>query len=124
MTNLQKFYDTCKLTVDGFTQIGRDYECQCFTDGVPDLVEPEHLIKKVTYTELEWKVSGLDGMVTVTNPNDTQSTEQVPFWRWLADLSYGSLTDLLQDIINIREGRTNTWSVKQDEMYLTIKEAA
>lgn len=116
-----EYYPTCKIEVEtfDFNYATGDYECHVVTTGVPEAIEPVSLQKIVTCKELEAVVAS-KGYVTVTTGYTGEDTEDVPFWRWAADMrdyDRAKLMDTLSEIINKREGRVNDWTAKHDVSY-------
>lgn len=119
MSKIESFYNSCKLEVEtfSFNYATDTYECDCCTPGVPEEIESEAIIKHVTTDELKDAVCNPDGYVYVTHYTDPENTEPVPFWRWSADMRNNNridLMDILEEIINKREARTNEWTAKHD----------
>lgn len=122
MANLEQFYKSCKIEVETFDfNYGTgNYECLAITTGVPEEIEPNSLQFIVSEEELK-AVVATKGYVTVTTGYTGEDTEDVPFWRWSADMrdyNRAELMDTLTDIINKREGRTKDWTAKQDVAYV------
>lgn len=99
-------YETSKIIVDVCTpQSGGRFVCSCYTIKAPQSIEPEYLIKTVTYAELKERIANKDGKVDIS----FFETEQhfISFDHYLSMLDRCQLANHCTDVINRRENRTH-----------------
>jgi hypothetical protein len=105
-SKVEQFYKQCKLTVTSYKEqmITGNYVCGCETIGAPAELEPEPLVKAVTWQELE---------------KSFKAQRHLPRSERL-----NSIEEHLAAIVNAREGRSMTYSSeKLREAYLDLERA-
>ena len=64
MPKVTNNYESSKIEVDFyFPKQGGDFICSCYTPGADCKIEPEYLVKVVTYKDFKSHVAGPDGLV-------------------------------------------------------------
>jgi len=107
MAKIIQHYQTSKLSVDHNRQHndGTLFICSCFTPGATIDIEPEYLVKTVTYNELKDHISDGDGNVHVCT--DNENGYSVSFDTYLAMCDSDTIDSFCAEVINRRENRTH-----------------
>ena len=99
-------YATSKIVVDFYNpQKDGRFVCSCFTPGASTQIEPDYLVKTVTFAELKDLLADDSGRVFVSTTHE--EGHFLSFAQYLDTLDADSIMEYCQLVINKRESRNH-----------------
>lgn len=111
-------YETSRLAIDFYHPMNNgDFVCSCYTPGASATIEPEYLVKTVTYKELKEAIADGAGKVNVSFFQD--ECAYISFDKYLSGLNCYQIEMHCIEVINKREFRDHLFDPAIYQKHLT-----
>lgn len=109
MTKVTTDYEKAKIVVDCYSpNTFGTYVCSCYTPNAPKEIEPEYLVKTVTYKELKEHYADSNGKVNISHTDGSE--EYISFEKHINQSSRTDIEWMCAEVINKREDRKYYYS--------------